>query len=138
MKILSINQINNSSNSYNRNNVNPSFKANLQLHKEVMAEIIGRATFANKDPYKASDSLKAIWQSAASKVKPLKPDVNVIIGSTRRGDNTYMVYSQVPGAPYCIVQTKDIGSIDVEQPSYMVDKIVNAPKTLLWGIRTLM
>lgn len=114
------------------------FKANLQLHREVLMEIGLRAANNGQNPNSAIEALKRIFLVAGEKIKPMKPDINIVLGSTRRGDDRFMLYSQLPGAPRGLVQTKEIGSIDLSAPETTVSKIVNGAETLLFGIRSLM
>lgn len=136
---MRINSVNNVSTMKQNNNQKPSFSANLKLHKEVTNEVMMRAMAAGKNPINARQSLYDIYLKAADKVKPMLPDVDVIIGSTRKAIGNFMVYTQssMKGAPKGLVSTKEFGDINLENPDEAVKTITSATDLLLWGERVI-
>ena len=135
MKVSAITSNTNMSYTNDKNNSNKAFKANLKVHNEVITEISRNALYSGKDPFIAKETLMNILIKASEKVKPLAPNVDVTLGSTRKANNDFMVYTQMPGAPIGMILNKVIGELSLEAQEASVEKIVNATKVLLAGIR---
>jgi len=119
-----------------RNTTNPTFKARLQLHNEVTKEVASNALLSGKDEEKARDNFISILSDATKKINPIPPNVNVILGSTRRKPNDFMLYTPmpVPNAPKGLIEYTVIGAIDWDNHEEAVSKIVGASKELLFSI----